>query len=165
MARGTANCTCATCGKPFTKYGYNKYNRADADSWAAWAEETFVECDDCYAIRRQAERDAVNAAAAAEAKEAGYAELSGSAKQIAWAETIRKQAVDVLAAYEAKIDGRAETDPDLISDYDAKKEALAGLRVWLLGHSGAAWWIDNRSKMGSAGSAYRFFLRSAEVDA
>lgn len=166
MARAIAECTCSTCGKPFTKYGY-KYNRAEADSWAAWAEANYDECDDCYAIRRQTERDAANAAAAAEAKEAGYAELNGSAKQIAWAETIRKKAMDALAEFEAEIDDLSDTvtDPDLLSDYAAEKETLVGLRVWLLGHTEAAWWINNRSHLGTAGSAYRFCLKGAEADA
>lgn len=48
MARGTARCTCSTCGAEFVKYNYNCYNRAAADSWEKWAEEHFDTCPDCY---------------------------------------------------------------------------------------------------------------------
>lgn len=56
MAKAVANCTCTKCGKQFTREAI-KRNRADADSWASWAENNFTLCGACYAAeQREAEK-------------------------------------------------------------------------------------------------------------
>lgn len=53
-------------------------------------------CPDCYRAQQEAERKAASEAAAEEAKKQGFAELKGSEKQIAWAETIRAKFMEQL---------------------------------------------------------------------
>lgn len=53
-------------------------------------------CPDCYRAQQEAERKATSEAAAEEAKKQGFAELKGSEKQIAWAETIRARYMEKL---------------------------------------------------------------------
>lgn len=55
-------------------------------------------CPDCYKAQKEAERKAASEAAAEEAKKQGFAELKGSEKQIAWAETIRAKFMSKLEA-------------------------------------------------------------------
>lgn len=95
MARGIANCTCKTCGATFEKIEFRQ-NRSAADSWAAWAETYYDECTPCYRERIQAERDEENRKAAEMAAEANLPALSGSEKQVAWANTIRQRVLDDL---------------------------------------------------------------------
>lgn len=125
MAKAVARCKCKTCGSEFTATKIC-YNRRDADSWEEWASSNFDECSDCYKARKQKERDAANAASAEENKSMGWAVLTGSPKQIAWAETIRAK---------ARTNIRMQ-----IKNIEACKVVLN----WLSGKEKASWWIDNR---------------------
>lgn len=55
MAKATATCTCATCGRTFTVTAL-KANRRDANSWESWAADHYDECNDCRDKRVAAER-------------------------------------------------------------------------------------------------------------
>lgn len=55
-------------------------------------------CYACYQAQKAAERAAESAKAAAEAATSGFLALTGTEKQIAWAETIRKAHHDSLTA-------------------------------------------------------------------
>ena len=92
MARGIATCTCATCGKQFEKIVFRS-KRSEADSWVAWAERNYDQCPDCW-------KAAQEAVAKAEAEKAGLPELTGSPKQIAWAERIRHRIWTDYTEYE-----------------------------------------------------------------
>lgn len=92
-----------------------------------YAAEQYKLCPVCLAEqRKQAAIDA-----AAQNKGAGLPELTGSAKQIAWAEQIRAKVV-------AKI-GEDEFLPDRIDEYRATILAAAATKT------SAAWWIDRRT--------------------
>lgn len=133
MARAMANCACATCGKTFERVMYGN-NRRDADGKAAWASEHFTECPDCAEKRVRAEREAENAATAKNASEAGLPQLSGSEKQIAWANTLREKTL-------ARI--REICKPDGDPEHQASFERFLS---WLIEtHDKASWWIDNRN--------------------
>ena len=80
MAR--AEFQCAECGKDVPVVGRN---RADADRLAAWHAKQGHICADCEAKHRAEE----NAKAAEANAQAGLPALSGSDKQVSWAETIR----------------------------------------------------------------------------
>lgn len=67
------------------------------------------ECPDC----QQKHRDEQNAAAAARAAEMELPKLIGTAKQVAWAESIRMNLIDVSEAYAAAPD--KGSDPDKIA--------------------------------------------------
>ncbi len=47
MAKAVAVCRCRICGQEFKKEAF-KYNRREADSWKAWAEENINTCPACY---------------------------------------------------------------------------------------------------------------------
>ena len=86
------------------------------------------------------------AAAAAEAED--LPELTGSAKQIAWAMTIRHTALADAEAYlsylreSGKLKGRVGKDKEL---FEAQKErVLEPLKA----RTEAAWWIDRRDEPG-----------------
>ena len=51
-------------------------------------------CEDCYAEHLQSEREKANKEAAEKAKEMELPELTGSEKQIAWANTLRQKLID-----------------------------------------------------------------------
>ncbi len=93
------------------------------------AEET---CPDCQA----AERDRANQQAARDNADAGLPSLTGSDKQIKWAESIRQ---DILADTATLRDRIVSGAPD-----DAERDrALSALRS-VTDQTSAAWWIDNR---------------------
>lgn len=112
-----------------------------------WRAERLADepCEACKTAAREAE----NAAAAAANREAGLPALTGTEKQIAWAETIRAHKLDILArvlsgeltgyALAAYWDGIELDDPDLPLAIDA-----------LQSQSAAHWWIDHRDRKVSA---------------
>lgn len=133
MAKATANCACATCGQAFERIMYGA-NRNDADRKAEWASGHFTECPECEAERVKRERDEANAAAAKNAEEAGFPALSGTEKQIVWANTLREKTL-------ARI--REICKPDGDPEHQANFERFL---AWVIGtHDAASWWIDNRN--------------------
>ena len=134
MAKATASCTCATCGGQFEATKICR-NRTDADSWQSWAEQHYNECWECRRARQERKRQEQNAAAAEEAKERGLPDLTGSEKQIAWANTIRKTALENVDARLGK-----KIDPNSAESMELYRRFLA----WLEGRNSAAWWIDRR---------------------
>ena len=112
MARAIAECKCATCGGTFEKIAF-KYNREQADSWKAWAEENCTTCPECWK-KEQDENGKVLAS------EYGLPEITGvSEKQIAYAETLRarymlnsehelKKLTEIM--HELRTEHRAELD-------------------------------------------------------
>ena len=88
MAKATVTCTCCECGKSFTASKILA-SRDQANNWEEWAVSNIIECDECRAKAREEEKAAANAKAAEAAKEFELPELSGSPRQIEWANTIR----------------------------------------------------------------------------
>jgi len=143
MAKATAYCTCEKCGKEFTKITY-KQNSREARSWEAWAEANITECDDCQAARIQAARDEENKKSAEQAKMLHLPVLEGSPKQVAWAETIRVNAMDTLRESFARKreDAEGEDNEDLIKELLDEQQTFLWNVIGTL--TSAAWWIDNR---------------------
>lgn len=128
-----------------------------------WRQEQLAEqpCPACEDALREAARAKQNAASAAAAKAAGLPSLTGTEKQIAWAETIRggrvREAHAVLVAAE-------QLDAELATGADPANLSLVGaiadkcdevqpgnsiapvLRAYLgaIEKTEAKWWIDNR---------------------
>ena len=145
MAKARAICTCATCGEEFF---YDKIcrNRREADSFEAWAAQNLDECNGCRQKRIQRERDAENRAAAEKAEERNLPELTGSPKQIAWANSIREKAM----AYCDR--ARAEADENLANEnitrerYDrivSTINAIISIAATADECRTARFWIDN----------------------
>ena len=126
MAKGTATCRCRSCGKEFTVTEI-KRNRRDADSWEAWASRHYDECPDCYKARKAEERETARQEMAELAK--SRAALTGTPKQVAWANTIREKYI----AEVKKVYGDNEDTGKYID--------------WIVGaKTSASWWIDRRDK-------------------
>lgn len=85
MAKASFNC--AECGAPVTIVGRN---RSEADRKAEWHEQQEHICQECENKHRAEE----NAKAAQTNKKTGLPALTGSEKQVAWAETIRKDKLE-----------------------------------------------------------------------
>lgn len=121
MAKYTIN---HTCGHQVTVQLFGKY--ADRERRIAYLET--CECDECRKAK-------ANAAAAAAKEERGLPDLTGSEKQIAWANTIREQAyktLDCLTPY---------------TDKEQVKTIVDGWREKMNAQTQAKWWIDNRFNM------------------
>lgn len=121
MAKYTIN---HTCGHQVTVQLFGKY--ADREKRIAYLET--CECDECRKAK-------ANAAAAAAKEERGLHELTGSEKQVAWANTIREQvykALDCLTPY---------------TDKEQVKTIVDGWREKMNAQTQAKWWIDNRFDM------------------
>lgn len=95
-------------------------------------------CPDCYAAKLAAERAAESAAAAEAAKTAGLPALTGSEKQIAWAEAIRaKQAAGLAAIDQALANAPAAANADAVR---IGREIIAAT----IARTAAKDWIDGR---------------------
>lgn len=132
MAKAVATCKCRFCGNTFEKVAV-KRNTREADSWKVWAAQTFDICPACEDTQ-QAEKAA---RLAEEAKASGLPELTGSPKQIVWAEQIRASKAKEIGEYleQAKVACDAETLKRI--------ERVLG---YILQNKGkASWWIDNRN--------------------
>lgn len=94
--------------------------------------------DPCEACRK-VEQDAANAKAAAANAEAGLPALTGSDKQVAWAETVRAAKLDAIPAAIEELQGQCpkakwpEVEGKIIAATDAMQAQTA-----------ASWWIDRR---------------------
>lgn len=92
-------------------------------------------CSEC----RKAEQEAENAKAAAANAEAGLPALTGSEKQVAWAETIRAEKLGAIQEAIEELQGQCpkakwpEVEGKLVAATDALQAQTA-----------ASWWIDHR---------------------
>lgn len=97
-------------------------------------------CPDCYQKQLEEERKKQNEEAAKANQEAGLPPLEGTEKQIAWAETIRKQ---IIESVEKNIFGRM--DSEKIKEHPETYERFSKSFESLKRHTDASWWIDNRN--------------------
>ena len=96
--------------------------RADRERKISWLESQL--CAECRARE-----------GAAQGAAKGWAALEGSPKQIAWAEDIRGETMDAIAALGTRTDDEA-----------ARKDRVI---AYLGGITSAGWWIDNRFYTGA----------------
>lgn len=157
MAKASAKCTCATCGKEFT---FEKicYNRRDADEFEDWAASNITECTECYRVRMERERmeraeqhRAENEENAQKSEMIGLPELEGTEKQKAWASTIR---MEWIAWVETEIDNAIKStikkkdgeensgNEDIDKEIEHCKNVLAWAKRNIIS---ASYWIENRN--------------------
>jgi predicted Fe-S protein YdhL (DUF1289 family) len=139
MAKATIECTCPECGAKHA-WSVTCYNRREADNWEQYhANDTDRLCPACYAKQQAAKRaearEAENKAAAEKAGVIGLPELSGSEKQIAWANTIRQKALD-----SALMESAGRTSAGMT---DKGRAFVAGVIAKMSAE--AKWWIDHRN--------------------
>ena len=122
-----ATCTCATCGKTFVKT-WDIKKSSERDSTIAYMQDRYTECADCYGARIKAE-------SVAKSEAAGYAPMTGSEKQIAWAIKIREEKIERVLKH---------TRPEYA---DKVKAIIVEITA---DHSDARWWIDTRDDRNKA---------------
>lgn len=115
------------------------YGKTKDREWKLASEESKL-CPDCWKKHIEEERARENAEAAEANQAAGLPTLEGTEKQIAWAETIRKQILDAL---EKSVIGRV--DPEKVKDNPENFERFKKSVELLKRHTDASWWIDNRN--------------------
>jgi hypothetical protein len=127
-----------TCGHAETHALFGK--SSERDRKISWLETTL--CGECFAKKRETENAAAAIVAAEKNGAAGLPALTGSPKQIAWAETIRATALAAIEREEAQmLAGLPALTPEIREEVC---DALALIASEPRGQSEARWWIDRR---------------------
>lgn len=156
MAKATVTCTCCECGKSFTASRILA-TRAQANNWEAWAKSNIIECDECKEKARQAEREEANVKAAESAKEFELPELTGSEKQVAWANTIR---VGYYTEYSKVVDGYTKLTKEQQTKCNEEFERFNKIVDYAFSNkNSASFWIEHR------GVNIRTIVRELESEA
>lgn len=137
MAKSSVKCASESCSEVIT---FHERNRKEADRKAKWAEGRLF-CSGC----KEKQRDLENQQAAEQNASAGLPLLTGSEKQVLWAESIRAMK---LAHLQQMIDGKLADDtssPLKAGAMDDPTMAAAIERIRC--ETAASWWIDNRDVM------------------
>jgi len=95
-------------------------------------------CPKCYKTEMEKKRVSESAEAVAANAAAGYPALTGTPKQIAWAETIRFKMFKKLPALKASVEKDAP---------NKEQRLLGGMAISVLENTtDAVWFIDNRDR-------------------
>lgn len=123
-----------TCGHNHVHQIYGSNSKGQRDNKIAWLATTL--CPKCYREQQDAKNAAANAKAADANKSAGLPELTGTPKQVAWAESIRAKQIKTL-------------DSLLKPEFkDAAEYAVCqGIIDAVKAQASAAYWIDNQNKV------------------
>lgn len=141
MAKSYIPCATPDCTNQILVIGQN---RKLTDRKAAWMEDQGAICDDC---RHQQLIEADKVAAEQNAA-AGLPELTGTEKQVLWAEKIRAEKLDAIKQAKSGLLAQLEIwalygDEGNLLPLDHNHFAHA--RNMLKQQTSASWWIDNRS--------------------
>lgn len=140
---------CADCGEQVKVYCSK--NRKETDRYCEWLESQERLCDECEEKKRKRE----NEEAAKNNADSGLPPLSGSAKQISWAESIRENKFKhIRQALSGELDGfYFEAFWGSIDGIMGRKKAMSvddpnvQYTISLLEKKDSArWWIDNREQ-------------------
>lgn len=155
MARIRMNITCTKCGETFEHIAFRS-NRAACDEYEAWAAQNITVCPACF----RAEREAQKTDRAAEILgEYVLPALTGSEKQIVWAEKIRATAIVKMFGennlFTASLNRLKTVSEDKLHETCQKymergyKDFAEDLhRAWVVLHTDSAkWLIDNRASL------------------
>lgn len=143
MAIATTTCTCLNCGAEFV-HRAKKRNRTDADNYAAWAAANIDLCPACYHAQMREQQAAENAQ---KAEAFRLPTLSGSPKQITWADDLR-----LMFAAGAS---------DLCGDDSLMRQ---GVQVVLDRKLSAKWWIDHRFDVDYAAGLLNHIINSTDPE-
>jgi len=117
------------CGHTITEQLYGKHTERQRRIEAA----QYRLCPDCYRAQQLAKATEANAELPA---------LTGSEKQISWAEQIRAEIIGELIELENVVAASDATGPDV----EAKKLQIAAAAATLRANTSATYWIDNRDR-------------------
>lgn len=103
-------------------------------------------CPECYKKHLEEEKERQNQEAAEKSAEMELPELTGTEKQIAWANTIRVKKVSTVNAVIEKISKEMEKrGVDVIPGKNVGiKEISEAVDYFVCGHTDAKWWIEHR---------------------
>ena len=143
MAKATAICECKVCGKKFV-VEHECCNRQEANRWEQWAVNQYDICPDCLAEQRKEEEAARREARGAK----GILSLTGTVKQIAWAEEIRDKFENDIEREIEQREKRIKKLQDIGENIDKATETLEKIRVTndyiLANYTDSKWWIELR---------------------
>lgn len=123
------------CGHTVTHQLYGKHKGfGGRDSKIEWLGT--VPCLDCKRAEEAKQREETNMQAAEANAARGYAPLTGSPKQVAWAETIRLRALTALT--------KAADHPQITKWSSEARRVLMATLSWSGKIDSARWWIDHR---------------------
>jgi hypothetical protein len=112
-----------SCGHEQTHQLFGKHS--ERDNKVSWLEGTL--CTDCRKEEQAQQRKEASEKASSEAKEIGLPALTGSDKQIAWAEALRAEIISQLPKFE-------------------NFEKIDEFQIWLFSQTSAKFWIDGRER-------------------
>lgn len=131
------------CGHIQVHQIFGTNSHGERDSKVAWLETCI--CDECYKANQKAKYDAENEKNAKANAEAHLPPLTGTPKQIGWAETIRAEKInklnEILERIEALKAKRALSEIEV--EQDKKVQAFA---TAYKNEDSAARWIDLRDR-------------------
>jgi hypothetical protein len=120
--------------------------------YGPWSErdrrEEWLKTQPCQECKHEAESQAAQDFA----REQGLPALTGSPKQIAWAERIRKEQIGKVETEAAKYRGMIVKLQALRELREAETQAIAAFEAAVAAvraEASAAWWIDHRHDLGS----------------
>ena len=136
MAKAEAYCTCTKCGAKFIRIGYQTSVKA-ANEWKEWAEGYFDTCNDCYQAEKEEKENKKHQEMV---DEYSLPDLSGTEKQIAWANKIRDEKIEGCVQFLSRLDTEAKTKENYVEveQYTQRFESLKDQNTT------ARFWIDNR---------------------
>lgn len=132
-----------SCGHSEREQFYGPHR--DRERKKEWKERGV--CSDCYRKQKNEERAKASQVAAEQAKAGGLPALVGSEKQIAWAETIRKNALASAQNNVLSRDTFAALPVDKQESSRGVFEVMRTARDRLETEPSAKWWIDNRDSV------------------
>lgn len=105
-------------------------------------------CPECYKKKQEEERNYANKEAAEKSAEMELPELTGTEKQVAWANTLRIKAIDSLNSRCNKIEvSLKEKGLDAIPGEEiGMKEVYDSVQHFIQSHTDARYWIDTRDE-------------------
>lgn len=154
MAQALVKLTCSGCEKEFW-HEKSCYSRAEADKYEKWASENITLCPDCFKEQQRKIEKEKKAAETAEFITAyNLPTLSGTPKQIKWAEEIRISKIKSLSPrLEKRIS--AFKDSGATDKYNAAVEDKE-LFSWLLSTAtDASEWIEFRDNFSEMIKVYK----------
>jgi hypothetical protein len=134
MARYTVE---RACGHEETVVLFGKMKDRE---WRLEKVEPSKLCSECWQKEVERKREEETKKAAEEAKESGLPELTGSEKQVAWAERIRIQLLSGLEELAARMAERPENMKKVGITLEQVDEAMKAIQQ----KTSASWWIDHR---------------------
>ncbi len=151
---GRITYTCKACGKTFIEeHRCRSYKRVE--EWEAWAKGYFTMCNDCRESQWHLKITLQNQRAAKHAKEQNLFPLYGTAKQVAWANTIRekilKEAQESQQFLFSAFDELKDFDfigPDLKAVLEDTKLVFDKIFFHLKNQTLASNWIEDRRRDG-----------------